>query len=79
MQQQPETALTGGSFRFVFHEQVTRQPATVMDLLPTLAELAAVDLPPGIVLDGQSLVRDVLRTASRGQEVAISNRQELPR
>lgn len=50
-----------------------------MDLLPTLAELAAVDLPPGIVLDGQSLVRDVLRTASRGQEVAISNRQELPR
>ncbi|XP_075734471.1 N-acetylgalactosamine-6-sulfatase isoform X2 [Rhipicephalus microplus] len=39
---------------------VSRWPVSNMDLLPTIAELARVTLPPGLVLDGQSLVDSML-------------------
>ncbi|KAL1439781.1 hypothetical protein MTO96_009635 [Rhipicephalus appendiculatus] len=39
---------------------VSRWPASNMDLLPTIAELARVTLPPGLVLDGQSLLDSML-------------------
>ncbi|CAN7992405.1 unnamed protein product [Ixodes hexagonus] len=45
---------------FIQPGRVTRRPATVMDLLPTMAELARLSLPPELVLDGTSLVRDIL-------------------
>lgn len=39
---------------------VSRRPVSNMDILPTIAELAGARLPPGLVLDGQSLVPRVL-------------------
>ncbi|XP_050048317.1 N-acetylgalactosamine-6-sulfatase-like [Dermacentor andersoni] len=39
---------------------VSRRPASNMDVLPTIAELAGAALPPGLVLDGQSLLGRVL-------------------
>lgn len=40
--------------------KVSRMPASNMDLLPTIAELAGATLPPGLVLDGHSLLHGVL-------------------
>ncbi|XP_075560106.1 N-acetylgalactosamine-6-sulfatase-like isoform X1 [Dermacentor variabilis] len=39
---------------------VSRRPASNMDVLPTIAELAGATLPPGLVLDGHSLLGRVL-------------------
>lgn len=40
--------------------KVSRQPASHMDLLPTIAELAGATLPPELVLDGRSLLHSAL-------------------
>ncbi|XP_064454659.1 N-acetylgalactosamine-6-sulfatase-like [Ornithodoros turicata] len=40
--------------------KISHTPWTVMDLFPTIAELAGIKLPPGLVLDGTSLVNHLL-------------------
>ncbi|CAN7937193.1 unnamed protein product [Ixodes hexagonus] len=54
--------------------QMTRQPLTVLDLLPTIAELAQVTLPPGLVLDGNSFVPELLKSPHYHDEEEISDR-----
>ena len=41
--------------------EVSTNPATLMDLLPTLADLAEVQLPKNLILDGESLKRVLLK------------------
>ena len=48
---------------------VVRQPASQLDLLPSLAALAGVATPPGIALDGQSLAL----TLTAGHTVSREN------
>ncbi|XP_054918108.1 N-acetylgalactosamine-6-sulfatase-like isoform X3 [Dermacentor andersoni] len=45
-------------------KQVSGVAATVLDLLPTLCELAGVALPPSLVLDGSSLTHLLLAESS---------------
>ncbi|XP_065281400.1 N-acetylgalactosamine-6-sulfatase-like isoform X1 [Dermacentor albipictus] len=45
-------------------KQVSGVAATVLDLLPTLCELAGVTLPPSLVLDGSSLTHVLLAESS---------------
>ncbi|KAH7984698.1 hypothetical protein HPB52_023527 [Rhipicephalus sanguineus] len=48
-----------------------------MDLLPTIAELARITLPPGLVLDGQSLVDSMLgRNETPSESVDSSEYRE---
>lgn len=45
---------------------VSMEPVTMMDLLPTFSELAGIPNPPGVILDGKSIVSVIQPTEEQG-------------
>ena len=52
----------------LFLIQVYEHPASLMDLLPTLADLADVELPKNLILDGKSLRKEIIEVDSKNDE-----------